>query len=767
MKKYAILIQMIIVLILLQGCGLFNNQVQNGPIITGSETITLEVNQEYPDWKSLISAYDEEDGNIVITDSMIDATAVDHALEGSYQVIYKVKDSDNNSTTFILEVHVISPTYQYAQGTYDLSTLDGSSKAMIYNVMETYLLENVIGGVPLYRTNQFYMFSERVELFSETYNPIFGFGHDFSNLLSDDSHVLLDDETYGEENQYTFRSTYKYTIESDMWNPYKTDIPQEMIDYMHGSLYTYEIDDSFSGFNYKEELAKELPIAVNAEQMNGQTYAHIWQIPVKDDLMWSFHPNIDTEYLPEQYQVLDASDFLWTWQTAIKESWFRAVSSGNDFISQGILNAEAYKNGLITDIDQVGLRLATNRDNTLEIEFEDAKSYDDIIFMFAQKDKSPLNEELYDFVDKQMAIPFGTAPETIASSGPYMLESVDLDQTVHFVRNENYVYKALYHYTGIQFRLMNEIEAFQTFLDGKLDMAIVPREEALNHVQDERMIGVPNSTTFRLLINGFSSDEQRDAYFNFQELPENYRNWELEPILQYKEMKQALYSSIDRLQFSDLFAPAYTYYANHYIVDIDGTSIYGNPLGIELLNTYNQDAFDIEKARQLFHQAIEKAMTDGYYTNEIENATKETPYFIPIELTYSEAQNSQYIDLIMSIAAQLEDNLYDHQLNVGVEIILNAVEFPSVYYDYITIGQTDLAIGGLSGMSIPQDLNQFRDDQKMYPLNFGIDTSTANIEIKYINVDGDYVYEIWSFNAMCEALKGEVVIIDGVMSENE
>ena len=68
-------------------------------------------------------------------------------------------------------------------------------------------------------------------------------------------------------------------------------------------------------------------------------------------------------------------------------------------------------------------------------------------------------------------------------------------------------------------------------------------------------------------------------------------------------------------------------------------------------------------------------------------------------------------------------------------------------------------------MSIPHDLNQFRDDYTMYPLNFGIDTSSANVEIKYKNLDGDYVYEIWSFNAMCEALKGEVDVTQGLINE--
>lgn len=766
MKKVVLSVQLVLILSLLQGCGLFSNDLNNAPIIIGDEIITLQENQSDPDWKSFITVSDEEDGTILVTDEMIDATDVDLSKAGTYYVFYKVEDSDGNASVFTLQVDVVIPEYQYAQGSYNLSNLDGESKAMIYNAMENYLLEHMIGGVPLYRTTEFYMFSDRVDLLSDIFNSVHGFGHDFSRLLEDDSHVLMDGLNNGQPNAFTFRSTYENFMESEMWNPYESEMYHGISDYIHGSLYTYEIDESLSGFNYKEELAKTLPIAVNGLTVDGEIKANTWQIPVKDNLTWSFHPDTNTSLLSNQYQKLDASDFLWTWQTAIKNDWFRAISGGNDFVSSGILNAQDYFMGQLTNIDHVGLRLALDKDNTLEIEFEEAKSYDEVIYMFAQKDKSPINKELYEYVINHTSSPFGTTPQTIASSGPYILDEIDTNQTVKLIKNENYVNESLYHYTGLQLRLMDEDEAFQAFLNGELDMAYVPRALANDYLDDHRMIGVGASTTYRLLINGFSSNQERDNYFNFDELPQNYRNWDLEPILQYEEMKQALYHSIDRLQFSNLYTPAYTYFPNYFILDVDGTSIYGESTGEDLINTFNQSSFDVGKAQELFHQAIGKAILDGYYTESIQNASEETPFFISIELTYSEVENIHFSDLILSLESQLETNLFDDQLYVGVDIVLNPVTFPSVYYDYISIAQTDLAVGALSGMSIPpHDLNQFRDDYKMYPLNFGIDTSSANVEIKYMNSEGVYVYEIWSYNAMCEALMGEVEVIEGILSD--
>lgn len=766
MRKILITIQFLVILVFISGCALFEEELEDNhaPILSGDQSITLEIHSELPDWKTLITATDKEDGLITITDAMIDASDVDISTIGSYEVIYNVPDSQDLISTFILVVIVeASTTFQYAHGAYDLSSLNGESKAMIYNAMEDYLLENVIGGVPLYTNADYYMFSNRIDLFSSLYNPVFGFGHDFSSLKTDDSTVLMDQSTYGQIDEYTFRTTYKYSFESSMWNPYEDDFSSSMVDYIHGSLYNIKMDETKTGFRYAPELAKDMPKAIDGGIIDGDMHAKIWQITLKNDLKWNMHTDVSSQFSTDEYLELDATDFIWTWQKALQEEWFRAISGGNDFITSGILNAENYINGTITDIDQVGLRLANEKDNTIEIEFDESKSMDYVTFMFAQLDKSPLNQELYHFVDQHMTDSFGTTPQTIASSGPYIFDSVDENQTVSLKKNPDYVYSNEYNYTGIQLRLMDKNEAFSAFLAEELDFAAVPADEVENYLNDERMIGAANGTTLRLVINGFESIEAKDEFFNLSPVPENMRSWEPEPILQYIEMKQALYYGVNREDISHTYMPAYTYFSNHYIVDKDGTSIYGSNTRQALLSKYQYTDDFLNKARNLFHEALEKAISDGYYINEIENATQDNPFLIELELTYTDTQNDIFNAYIAALKTELEDSIFDDQLYVGVDIQLNNVAFPSSYTEYLLYAATDLGIASRDGMSYINDLNQYRDDYMEVPLNFGIDTSTANIEISYINQDNESVYEIWSYNAMCEALNGFTYVDQGMI----
>lgn len=766
MKQILIAVQFLMILVFITGCGLFEEQLEDNhaPILTGNQTIILEAHSELPDWKTLITATDDEDGVITITDAMIDTSNLDITTIGSYEVIYSVPDSKDLVSTFILEVIVEAPiVFQYAQGTYDLSNLSGESKAMIYNAMEDYVLENVIGGVPLYTNANYYMFSNRIDLLSETYNAAFGFGQDFSTLNADDSTVLMNQSTYGEIDAYTFRTTYQYSFETSMWNPYEDDLSSSIIKYIHGSLYNIEMDESKAGFTYNAELAKDMPVAIDGDLLDGDMHARVWQITVKDNLKWNLHTDASSQFSTDDYLDLDASDFIWTWQKALEEKWYRAISGGNDFISNGILNADNYNNGTITDINQVGLRLANDKDNTIEIEFSESKSIEDVISMFAQLDKSPLNQELYNFVDNHMIEAFGTTPQTIASSGPYMLDSVDHDQTVLLKHNPEYIHSDAYHYTGIQLRLMDKNEAFTAFLAGELDVAAVPADQVLAYLHDEKMIGAPSGSTWRMVINGFESIEARDEFFSFNPIPENIRDWEPEPILQYIEMKQALYYGFNREDISNTYIPAYTYFSKHYIVDTDGTSIYSKETGQALLDKYQSTDDYLHKASTLFHEALEKALADGYYTSEIENATQDHPFLIELELTYTATDNDIFNAYIAALKSDLEDSLFDHQLNVGVDIKLNGVEFPSSYTEYMIYAATDLGIVSRAGMSYVNDLNQYRDDYREVPLNFGIDTSTANIEISYLNHDNEMVYEIWSYNAMCEALEGLIYVDQGII----
>ena len=96
------------------------------------------------------------------------------------------------------------------------------------------------------------------------------------------------------------------------------------------------------------------------------------------------------------------------------------------------------------------------------------------------------------------------------------------------------------------------------------------------------------------------------------------------------------------------------------------------------------------------------------------------------------------------------------------------VEFPGNYYDYILPANTDLGIGGISGslLDAPDFMQVFRDDNfGGFTMDWGIETTTANIVVSYHNLDGEIVNETWSFNALVSALNGLEFVRDGQIQE--
>ena len=79
--------------------------------------------------------------------------------------------------------------------------------------------------------------------------------------------------------------------------------------------------------------------------------------------------------------------------------------------------------------------------------------------------------------------------------------------------------------------------------------------------------------------------------------------------------------------------------------------------------------------------------------------------------------------------------------------------------------KTDLGIGGISGslLDAPGFLDVFSDDNRGgFTLNWGKDTTTANIPVSYTNLEGEVVYETWGYNALVTALVEKVYVRDGV-----
>lgn len=758
------LLQVLLLVLLLFGCKQETHIIESNalPIITGETSIIHHCGIVFNPVEG-ITAYDQEDGNLT-SSIIIVSNNVDIYSVGFYTVDLQVTDSDDNTVSMTITVEVIIPHANYLEGI-DLSKLPFESKSIIYAALEEYLLENVYGGVPLFRKANHVIFSNRTQLFSPEFNGLLGFGIDFSQFTADDSSYLMYGDEYGKANEYTWRDSYNtdpFTL-----NPWIADdsATSDFIDRFTGGLYDFYFDASKTGYELNPSLASTEPIAIDPEIIDGKTYSKIWQIPIRDNLTWKFHPETDTSSYDASFEILDASDYLWTWETAMTEGWFRAISGGGDFISHGVKNAAEFINGTITNFDDVGLRLANGETNVLEIEFITEKSAFEVKYMFFGASLSPINQELFEATGGTR---YGLTPQTVASSGVYYLDTWNSGESLLFTKNDSHPDSPMYHYNHYQYRYIDGADQiFEEFIAGRLDSAPVPPAEAATYFDDPRVFAVPDSTTWSLNINAFGTVENRDAYI--QQYPDLYISdtWEPEPILMYLEMRQALYYGFDRYEaavnVAKTYLPAYTLYAPTYFFDSEsGMSVRGTDAGAAILDKFGGDTYGYlpNDALGLFKNAIEKAIEDGYY----EQGTSENYNEIILELFYSSNGNFTMQALVFEMKRQYEELLVDDDNFINIIINVHDIAFPSSYYDPSINSNMDLSLNGISS-SYPRypAFDEIYGDTNSsgFTFNWGIDTHTPNIEITYNNIDAKEVTEIWSYNALVAALKGKAYIREG------
>ena len=765
-KRIANCLLFVLAIIALAGCIEPTEESNKAPVFAGVGDATVVVGDTF-DVLAGVTANDAEDGNLT-SSIVVTSNNVNTSFEGVYTVVYAVKDSEELSTVANRKVTVVPPS-EYKKANYlsgvDLSKLPASEKSKLFAAAERYLLENVYGGVPIYSGAARVMYSDRTQLFSETYNGVMGFGVAFSQFSQDDSHVKMLGETYGNAGEYTYRSSFN--TDPKTLNPWIADDSNssDFIDLFSGGLYDAYFDASKLGFEILPSLAAAEPIAVhNPKEINGQTYSTTWRIPIKDNLKWTFHPGINTAALPAGYDVLNVQDYLWTWRTAMENNWFRARTGGGDFISQGIKGASKFIDGKIP-WSEVGIRLADGTTNTIEIEFLREKSAFEVKYGFMGGVLQPICKELYDAVGGEAG--YGKTPTTVAASGIYYMDKLENGALITYKKNPLHPDAALYHYTGQQFRYINGSEnIFMEFLAGRLDGAGVPSARVTEFENDPRVKVSSDPTTWRIMINGFGSVEARNEYqAQYPQL--GLEDYEPEPILAYKEMRQALYYGFNReyaaVNVVKTYLPAHTLFTSTYF--LDGNSALGvraDAAGQAVFDDFAGETFGYvpQAAKDLFKAAVAKGIAAGDYVKGTASNYTE----IVLDFVYASSGSTAAQAMVAEIKRQYEGILVDDVNFVKIIIDVNDVAFPNNYYDYMMVANCDLGLGGISGslLDAPSFLDVFNDDNYGgFTLNWGIDTHTANVEVSYVN-NGITVYETWSYNALVAALNRKVYIKDGV-----
>ncbi len=667
------------------------------------------------------------------------------------------------TTSFTIKI--IAPiVYELANGRYDFSMFADLEKTYVISKLETYLMEHMYGGIPLVRSTDVMLFSDRVDLPTHEYFHNLGYFIPYMTLTEDDSNVLFETETYGHPLEYTFR-TY-YTDEQDNLNTWINvpGKPAPLYDLLSGTLYQRVYNEEAEILTYVLSLAESYPVALG-DDISSDGKSTLWKITLRDQLEWS---------IPEGLTVSDiaitAEDYVWTIKEALENNWLGTCHGTFALCYSGIKNIDNYRNGL-SNIDDIGIKVSNSSDLTLEIEFESPINMSSVLGLFSDPMITPIHQEVYETLGDDYA----SSVETTPSAGLFKLSSWIYEDFMLFVKNENHPNASSISLDKIYYRYFDDINfkvdeegIYQAFMSGELDMAYVPDTHLSEQTWDTPYMFEASPTVWRLGINSLGTNDRRDEFI--EKHPDIVINmdYDLEPILMYDDMRQALYYGIDRLSLTNNMTLGYI--PENRLISSQ-FSLYPSqvPYRSEILisshgDDYLQDTFgyDLDLAKAHFQEAVSLAIEEGYYLAGTEN--NET--MIELSLYYKSGGRAPVVEMMENLESLYEAVLVDNEHHVKVDIILYDVAFPSSCFDpdIVQSGSYDLYFGGITGGVF--DLTNYMrifsfEMSKDLSLSVGIDTSSPTIELSYNDSQGNTHHELFSYDALLSALLGVTYILDG------
>lgn len=666
-----------------------------------------------------------------------------------------VQPTETTTTEAVVEANYPSGIYNYKFASADL-------RNTFFAAAEKYLLNNMYAGVPIMADSGFVLYSERLQLPVENAVPLMNYGPEFGTMTEDDSTVIMADGELGNAGEYTYRARLGENPTTFQQWIYDDETSADVMGWMLDAPYITVFNSAKDGFEVVPSMASDYPQPIDGRELvTGVEVSKIWQIPLRDDLVWTYHEDTDTSGFPVGHEIINATDFIDTYKLALDNDWFRATSGGGAFLTSSteIKNAQAYIDDECAWGD-IGIKKVD--DNTIQFEFVNDMSEWNVRYFLASFVMGPINTDLYASLQDGEVNTYGTSAETTAYNGAYVMDYYEADVLVHYTKNPNFHNQDLYFYTNRSYRIiLDDSVAFQEFIAGKLEQAGLQAANYDQYKTDPRLKRIPGETTYRLMINGLGTVENQQAQFEGSD-------YEPEPLLANQNFKRAMYFAINRKELAEVVlktnqAQMYLY-TDAYLIDpqfsttafrnTDFNDIVADGLSAST-NGYNSDL-----SASYWTAAIDALVADGSY----EEGTEANPTIINIDLNIYAGSDNQVL-FGNFIKDAFETIFVSDTHHIKVEVTPAPKEFPSIYYDYMMIGNFDLSIGGIGGgvLDAANFLDTYCSDNRSgFTLNWGIDTSIPEIEVEYTDpVTGETITEMWSFDSIVSVLNGEATIIEG------
>ena len=637
-----------------------------------------------------------------------------------------------------------------ATGYFNFKYSDSEIKLSLLGAVERYLISKNV-SIPMFNNSGAVLYSSRVDLLSDTYVYLMGYGTLYSTLTAPD---------VGTTDVYTYRTSA--TASPTTLNPlaYAGSPDSDVLSLALGSLYGFYFNDTNDGYVLRPSMATETELVDGeVDETSGKVMASTFKVTIRDDMFFYDKNGVKLDADPDEAGVnaMDAADFLYTFKETLdpllKQRRYNVFTA-----TLKVVNASEYYAGTVTDFAEVGFSAVEGDPYSFTVELVNPLTEWDFMYNFGSFIISPVYRPLWEQCKAAdgKSTTYGSNEDLFASHGAFILTNWEADKIVELEANPAYFEADLYHYTNYRItRVVDANAALLLFENGELDVVGIPAANYDTYKDNPGLKKVPGATVFRASVNTMT----QEVYDELVASGKLVAGWTLKPILQVAQFREALYFAVDRYELAVTVAktstPDQTYISSAYAADPLTGEIYRNSeAGIAVLDGLNADSFgyNTAKAKILYQTALDVLVSQG-------KLNLATPTVINLE--YATFTGATQLAIGNALKAQLEDTFNDLDAaydNISFTLTVNQIASSNgmgVYYDKQMIGHFDLAISGISGGTLdPWGLLDVwcSDNRGGLFLVWGFDSAVVDIV---------WDEKIWSYDALAMAATTGVYVIDG------
>lgn len=686
------------------------------------------------------------------------------------------KDSNNSSVTPSSDSVTPSDDSSkveavLADGLFSYSWYDYDQKTEIMGILEKYAVENNLTGLTIFEDSGYQLINPRIQKGTNTYIVGYGFG-----TLSEGN---ITEDLAAESNSAWKKYYHSYESSDPGHINYMNDkgsVVGDLIGYHSESYWGTKMNETKDGYEWYSALAKEKPVAVNADNHNLAT-TYKFHVKTGDDGF--VYNTLSTTFSKYAGRKVTLEDYITPYKLYYTQANNYARGSENLSGASSIAGSAEYysasKDGFNEKAwENVGIEAGTDEGGAyLQFTFNVACNSFYAMYYLASSMFAPVPQEFIDEIggpsvwgafDSKKGY---TPVDTSLSTGPYVLEDWQTDKQIVFKKNDKWFDKASgrYQIEGVHLQVLKAIStdkeaALKEFLAGTIDGCGIPSTKLDEYKNDPRAVKVASGSTFKLNYNTCTQEEWNKLFGEdgtvSQCSEEDY--WECEPAMSNDSFVKGLSYAFNRSEFCDTLGanPSLDWLGSAYLSDpengVSYSSTEAHKNAISSLTEGAEDTFgyNLEIARAYFKTAAEELLASGAYK---EGDT------IEIQLAWMYESNFETYGnpLIKYFETAFNDpSVCGNKLTLKVTNWAGA-EWSDVYYNKMLVGQFDIGFGSISGNSL-NPLNFFEvlksDNSSGFTLNWGSDTGTP---------DGTIVYDgkIWSFDALWQASDSAVYVKEG------